>query len=88
MRRKHYEKRNRNNHFSRWNGNKHGGKTLKEMESPFVILGNNIKKGHEIEEFMMQYDIAATIAYIFGLETPQAWIGRPVLSVFDKLRKQ
>lgn len=70
------------------NGNKHGGKTLKEMESPFIIFGNNIKKGHEIEEFMMQYDIAATIAYIFGLETPQAWIGRPVLSVFDKLRKQ
>lgn len=69
-------------------GNKHGGKTLKEMESPFVIYGNNIKKGHEIKEFMMQYDIAATIAYIFGLETPQAWIGRPVLSVFNKLRKQ
>ena len=68
-------------------GKKHGGKTLKEMESPFVIFGNNIKKGHEIEEFMMQYDIAATIAYIFGLETPQAWIGRPVLSVFEKLRK-
>lgn len=65
----------------------HGGKTLKEMESPFVIIGNNIKKGHEIDEFMMQYDIAATIAYIFGLETPQAWIGRPVLSVFEKLRK-
>lgn len=70
------------------NEKKHGGKTLKEMESPFVIFGNNIKKGHEIDEFMMQYDIAATIAYIFGLETPQAWIGRPVLSVFEKLRKQ
>lgn len=65
----------------------HGGKTLQEMESPFIIFGNNIKKGYEIEDVMIQYDIAATIAYIFGLETPQAWIGRPILSVFEKLRK-
>lgn len=68
-------------------GKKHGGKTLKEIETPFIIFGCNIKKGHIIRELMMQYDIAATIAYIFGLETPQAWIGRPVLSVFEKLRK-
>lgn len=67
-------------------GKKHGGKSLKEMETPFIIFGYNIKKGYEIRELMMQYDIAATIAYIFGLETPQAWIGRPVLSVFEKLR--
>ncbi len=66
------------------NGKKHGGKMLKEMETPFVIFGSNIKKGNEIKEFMMQYDIAATIAYIFELETPQEWIGRPVLSVFEK----
>lgn len=69
------------------NGKKHGGKTLKEMESPLVIFGNNIKNGHEIKELIMQYDIAATIAYIFGIDTPQAWIGRPVLSVFEKIRK-
>lgn len=68
-------------------GKKHGGQSLKEMESPFIVFGCNIKKNHEIKEFMMQYDIAATIAYIFGLETPQAWIGRPVLSIFEELRK-
>lgn len=64
----------------------HGGITLNELETPFIIFGLNIKKGHNIQEFMMQYDIAATIAYIFGLETPQAWIGRPVLSVFKNVR--
>ena len=68
------------------NEKKHGDKTLREMESPFVIFGFNIKKNYEIEEFMMQYDIASTIAYIFGLETPQVWIGRPVVSVFEKTR--
>ena len=64
----------------------HGGKTLAEMESPFVIYGHNIKKGFEITDSMMQYDIASTIAYIFGLDVPQAWIGRPVKTVFDKVR--
>lgn len=64
----------------------HGGKSLKEMETPFFIFGCNVKRDFEIKESMMQYDIAATIAYIFGLETPQAWIGRPMLSVFEKLR--
>jgi hypothetical protein len=31
---------------------------------------------------MMQYDVASTIAYIFGLEPPQVWIGRPLKQVF------
>lgn len=66
---------------------KHGGKTLKEMETPFVIYGCNIKKGFEINDSMMQFDIAATIAYIFGLNMPQVWIGRPIYSVFERLKK-
>lgn len=67
-------------------GKVHGGKSLKEMETPFIIFGYNIKKGFEISDSMMQYDIAATIAYIFGLDVPQAWIGRPVKTVFEKVR--
>lgn len=65
-------------------GKGHGGKTMQEMETPFIILGKGIRKGgNEIPESMMQFDIAPTIAHIFGLETPQVWIGRPVLSIFE-----
>lgn len=60
----------------------HGGKTLLEMESPFIISGKGIKKGLVFEESMMQYDIAATVAHIFRLKQPQAWVGRPMLQVF------
>lgn len=60
----------------------HGGKTLQEMETPFIIYGKNIKKGQEITDSMMQYDIAATIAYIFSLKQPQVWTGRPMLQAF------
>ena len=31
---------------------------------------------------MVQYDVAATIAYIFRLKQPQVWTGRPMKQVF------
>lgn len=63
-------------------GKGHGGKTLQEMETPFIMYGKNIKAGQEITDSMMQFDVASTIAYIFGLKQPQAWIGRPVKQAF------
>lgn len=61
----------------------HGGKTMREMQTPFIISGKNIKKGLVFNESMMQFDVASTIAYIFGLKQPQAWIGRPMTQVFE-----
>jgi predicted AlkP superfamily pyrophosphatase or phosphodiesterase len=60
----------------------HGGATLAEMQIPFIINGRGVKNGFEITDSVMQYDTAATIAYIFGLDQPQAWIGRAVRSAF------
>lgn len=61
---------------------KHGGKTMQEMETAFIISGKGIKKNYCFEESMMQFDVASTIAYIFRLEQPQVWIGRPMKQVF------
>jgi len=61
----------------------HGGKSLLEMEVPFVICGKGVRCGMQISEPMMQYDTAATIAHIFAIPTPFSWIGRPQLSVFN-----
>ena len=61
----------------------HGGKTMQEMETAFIISGKNIKKGLRFDDVsMMQYDVASTIAHIFNLEQPQVWIGRPMKIVF------
>ena len=60
----------------------HGGKTLQEMQIPFIIAGKGIKKGGEIKDITMQYDTPATIAYILGMKTPDFWRGHPILSVF------
>lgn len=60
----------------------HGGKTMNEMQTPFIISGKNVKTSGEFQESMMQYDVASTIAYIFRLEQPQVWIGRPMKQIF------
>lgn len=65
-------------------GKGHGGITMDEMETPFIISGKNVKKDGVFNESMMQYGVASTIAYIFDLKEPQAWIGRPMKQVFKK----
>lgn len=62
----------------------HGGKSLLEMETPFVICGKGIRQGYEITDVMMQFDVAATIAEIFHLKRPQAWRGQPITSAFAR----
>ena len=57
----------------------HGGKTMQEMETPFIIAGKNVKKGYCFDEIsMMQFDCASTLAKLLGLTQPQVWIGRPM----------
>lgn len=60
----------------------HGGKTMQEMQIPFIASGAGIKQGHQITASIMQFDTAATLAYIFGVTPPQVWIGRPVTEIF------
>ena len=43
----------------------HGGKTMQEMETPFIIAGKNVKKGYCFDDIsMMQFDCASTLAKI------------------------
>lgn len=61
----------------------HGGMTIEEMETPFIVCGKGIKQGFESSDVVMQYDVPATIAYILGIQPPQSWVGRPVISFFE-----
>lgn len=61
----------------------HGGKTMDEMQRPIVFYGKGIKKGHEIQESTMIYDVASTIATLLDVKQPQVWTGRPVDSIFE-----
>jgi predicted AlkP superfamily pyrophosphatase or phosphodiesterase len=62
----------------------HGGKTLVEMEIPWIAVGPGVKKGYEIQDSIVTYDTAATIAKALKLKAPQVWTGRPVAAAFRK----
>lgn len=61
----------------------HGGKSMAEMQVPFAIVGDGVKKGYKITDSQMVFDTAPTIANILDSPIPQVWIGRPVMSVFE-----
>ncbi|MDR1402165.1 MAG: alkaline phosphatase [Tannerellaceae bacterium] len=61
----------------------HGGKTMEEMQTPLVFYGKGIKKGYQIQESTMIYDITGTLAFMMNIEQPQVWIARPVTSIFE-----
>jgi predicted AlkP superfamily pyrophosphatase or phosphodiesterase len=60
----------------------HGGTTMEELEIPLVISGPGVAAGHAITGFINTYDLAPTIAWIFGLRPPSCWIGQPIVDAF------
>lgn len=61
----------------------HGGATDEEIIIPWIFYGSQVNQGQDLGPFINTYDTAATIAYIFGMETPEAWIARPVKHAFN-----
>jgi arylsulfatase A-like enzyme len=63
-------------------GKGHGGKSLDEIQIPWIISGPGVRKNHEIKDVIITYDTAATLAWIMGLTPPQSWRGQPVKEAF------
>ena len=61
----------------------HGTLDIRDMESPLVFFGKNVRIGYQIDAPLVQYDIVATIAYILDLDIPEAWRGKPVKQAFE-----
>ena len=61
----------------------HGGKTLLEVEIPWIIYGKNIPAKGNMDVSIVTYDTAATIAHILALQSPEFWRGKPVLKAFE-----
>lgn len=59
----------------------HGGKTLLELEIPWIIYGKNIAAKGKLENSIVTYDTAATIANLLGLNIPDFWRGKPVTNI-------
>ena len=61
----------------------HGGKSLLEVEIPWIIYGKGIPANGVLSSSIVTYDTGSTIAYLLGLEQPQFWTGRPVMEAFE-----
>jgi predicted AlkP superfamily pyrophosphatase or phosphodiesterase len=59
----------------------HGGNSIVEITIPWMITGPDIVTG-QIHSPVYIYDTAATIAWIFSLNAPECWIGRPAIAAF------
>ena len=62
-------------------GTSHGGESMAELEIPLILRGPGVRHT-EIKTFVNTYDLAPTLAWIFGLKLPACWIGKPVLEAF------
>jgi len=62
-------------------GKHHGEPSMEELEIPIIVAGPGIRKAHEITAPVNTYDTAATLAKIFSVTQPEAWIGKPIKEV-------
>tara|TARA_R100001369_G_scaffold29172_4_gene52732 strand:- start:221762 stop:222685 length:924 start_codon:yes stop_codon:yes gene_type:complete len=65
------------------NRKSHGGKTLKEVQIPWIAYGKGISSQGEMDSVIVTYDTGATIAYLLGLEIPEFWRGKPVKEILS-----
>jgi len=63
-------------------GTSHGGESMAELEIPLILRGPGVRRT-EIKTPVNTYDLAPTLAWIFGLKPPACWIGKPVLEAFE-----
>jgi len=60
----------------------HGGESDEEITIPVIYYGKGVKKGYKIQQPVYQYDVAATVAFVFNLKVPYSWTSRPVKAAF------
>jgi arylsulfatase A-like enzyme len=63
-------------------GHNHGKNSLAEIQIPWILAGPGVTPG-KIANAVFTYDTGATLAWIFELQPPACWIGRPVLAAFQ-----
>ena len=62
----------------------HGGKSLMEIEVPWVMTGPGVIKGKEVKEPIIVYDLAPTVAWALGIKSEDVWRGKAITSFFKK----
>lgn len=64
-------------------GKGHGGESLAELEIPWIVYGEGVKPGVELDLPINTFDTGATVAWLLGADIPYAWLGRPVRPILQ-----
>ena len=59
-------------------GHGHGGDSPEEVNVPWILSGPGVVNG-ELQITVNTYDTAATLAYLFDIEAPECWVGKPII---------
>ncbi|MGV8095848.1 MAG: alkaline phosphatase family protein [Mangrovibacterium sp.] len=62
----------------------HGGSHPDEMIVPFIVYGKGVRKGYEIPHPVFTYDLAPTVAWLYGFQLNEWVTGRPLKSAFTQ----
>jgi predicted AlkP superfamily pyrophosphatase or phosphodiesterase len=68
-------------------GKGHGEGTMQGMQTPWIIAGPGVKRGHTLVPGIVHYDTTPTIAHILGISPPPTFRGRPALDAFAAKNK-
>lgn len=60
----------------------HGGKTLSEVEVPWVMAGPSVSQGKVVQSPTIIYDIGPTLARALGIEGNPVWRGKIIQEFF------
>ena len=70
-------------HGANYKEYQHGTPNDDNLNIPWMIMGPNIQRKHEIRTFVRNYDTASTILKIFGGKPDFYWRGKVVEEVFN-----
>lgn len=65
-------------------GKGHGGKTIEEVEVPWIVKGPGVTENKMLETPIITYDTGATVAWALGIPIPEVWRGKPVKEAFEE----
>jgi len=71
-------------HGADYHGYDHGTPNTDNVEIPMFVMGPGIKKGHSLERFVMNEDVAPTIMELMKLKPNKVWRGH---SFADEIQK-
>jgi len=61
----------------------HGTDSEEDMTIPWIVVGDTIKKGHEIQSRVSLLDTAPTIAKLLGIQPHHEWEGQCINEIFQ-----